>query len=1616
MKNVKLFLAVLMAAVFGSTKLIAQCTPAGDPSVYGDQVWNVYAWNGYYAEMYSGYYVDSSVHFNSQSKWNLMGSPADASGYVGCIVQADYHTFSAKRKGFPCGTYHIKVLNNDDAGSLYVNGTLVWTRSYASSESVSNIWSGWLDDTSTVDFTINEFYGSSHGAIEITAITPDGPTSFCPGYSVQLNANPGTGYLWSTGETTQSIIVSTSGTYSVTVTANGCTGTSSIPVNVAPLDTPEIDPYSLIYGPACGGSSALIIVTNYNPELTYTLDPPVAIDDFGYFETYFGGDYTITATDVAGCSAVVNFHVFGITAPEEVYADQAWKVNTYNSGYITNQYNDAWQPYNYSGFYLDSTLNFNSQDKWAPNTHPSTATGFQGDCPVWSTYRSWDAKRKGFDCGMYRIDVFNNSGEGQLLIDGVNVWKRIPASNDTAFNVWTGILDDSSKVHFRVTSGDGLSYGAIRITPITDFVTQTGSEILCSGQAATFNAPGSSAYLWSNGANTQSITASQSGSYHVIVSNATSCSVASDIKNITILPDAAPVAHITPSSSVICDWIPITLSSDSANGNTWSTNESTSTISITTRGTYTLTVENGVGCKAQSSINIKQGSGAPQPVLSNTGPNCTNAPVDLIVGGLAPGGKAASFNGTNQYVQVYQDLPEYDFTIELWVKTLSPDVGIFSVAEASAGIGGHDRNLFLENGQLCARVFGSVKWNSGFAINDGAWHHIAFVVQSGIGQKIYVDGNVSPNGNSYDHSDFNWQDYFHIGYSPDAFNRYFPGSIDNVRIWSEARSQADIRTNMGRAVPSSSNNLAYACLFEGNFNFVVGGGSNAFNGLSYEDANHYTYTWLGTGAPGPSKNETQTSSTLIAGNYSVMITDPEGCAATSDPMFVNVFPILNPVANITASNNLICDWSPVTLSSDSTHGNVWSTGDTTQTIVVEQAADITLIVSNSAGCSSQSQKSISLGFTPPAPDALASITVCENSSVNLVADGLAPGGEVFNATTLGQWYFVDQDIPETNITIEMWVKTTMTNGGIFQATDFGTGGYDRTLYVVNGELWTRTFSNPAGWNTGFRINDGKWHHIALVIETGVGQTVYVDGNSSGVGSTLDHSDFTWQSSFIIGRSNDGANPILIGQVDNIRIWDEARTQGEIRNNMFYEKPLSNDHLIYHALLDGNMLSETGVNGGAYDVMYWVPADYYTYTWTGTDAPVPSTSETQTTAALTSGGTYVVTASAGECGASAAASTSVIVSPLVNYYADTDNDGYGSSSAIALVTCSNPGVGYSTDNTDCNDNDISVHVAQQYYIDGDLDGHGSANTAMVCSATVTAGYANSNTDCNDANIAVHPGAADVCNSLDDNCDGITDENAIVASVAPSGPLNVCKGTDLILTANSGSGIAYQWVKGKNDIAGATNPTYAPTKTASYSVKETNAFNCSSTSAKVSVTMVNNPVAAITPLGSLDICGGGSVTLQATTGFGLTYQWSKGSSPISGATNQTYVATAKGNYKVTVTNSTSCSDVSALIKVTKSCKLGNEAGNDELTASGLGIYPNPTNGRFTLDLTIEGANEKDAIIHIYNSIGQMIYSEKGMVINGALQQDLMLGSEAAAGMYILRVLVNGVSYETKIVLER
>jgi hypothetical protein len=70
------------------------------------------------------------------------------------------------------------------------------------------------------------------------AVTAGGATSFCQGGSVSLTAASAGSYLWSNGANTQSITVAAGGSYSVNVSTNGCSATSTptqITVNPLPV-------------------------------------------------------------------------------------------------------------------------------------------------------------------------------------------------------------------------------------------------------------------------------------------------------------------------------------------------------------------------------------------------------------------------------------------------------------------------------------------------------------------------------------------------------------------------------------------------------------------------------------------------------------------------------------------------------------------------------------------------------------------------------------------------------------------------------------------------------------------------------------------------------------------------------------------------------------------------------------------------------------------------------------------------------------------------------------------------------------------------------------------------------------------------------------------------------------------------------------------------------------------------------------------------------------------------------------------------------------------------------------------------------------------------------------
>jgi len=136
---------------------------------------------------------------------------------------------------------------------------------------------------------------------------------------------------------------------------------------------------------------------------------------------------------------------------------------------------------------------------------------------------------------------------------------------------------------------------------------------------------------------------------------------------------------------------------------------------------------------------------------------------------------------------------------------------------------------------------------------------------------------------------------------------------------------------------------------------------------------------------------------------------------------------------------------------------------------------------------------------------------------------------------------------------------------------------------------------------------------------------------------------------------------------------------------------------------------------------------------------------------------------------------------VTWYADGDNDGYGDPGA-SEVSCTGP-FGWVSAGGDCDDvassvnpgatevcdpadvdqdcdglvDDADPSVAGQVtrYVDADGDGYGSASSTLLTCDPVS-GYSDIVGDCDDSTSAITTGSAEVCNGLDDDCDGVADD--------------------------------------------------------------------------------------------------------------------------------------------------------------------------------------------------------------------------------------------------------------------
>jgi hypothetical protein len=318
-----------------------------------------------------------------------------------------------------------------------------------------------------------------------------------------------------------------------------------------------------------------------------------------------------------------------------------------------------------------------------------------------------------------------------------------------------------------------------------------------------------------------------------------------------------------------------------------------------------------------------------------------------------------------------------------------------------------------------------------------------------------------------------------------------------------------------------------------------------------------------------------------------------------------------------------------------------------------------------------------------------------------------------------------------------------------------------------------------------------------------------------------------------------------------------------------------------------------------------------------------------------------------------------------YYIDADHDGFGDVTTEMLCNSTAP-YGYATNNTDCNDNDATVHTPVVYYVDADHDGFGSNMSASFCSSTPPAGYVTNNLDCDDTRLlyadedgdglgAGAPVACGVANNSD--CDDTNPVQLTVSipDVYVVGPGSTEKNTiyvgygssSLLLVAKPAGGTApysYKWSTNKN------TPSITVTTAGTYSVTITDAKGCSM-SASIRIGSVN------VSCGLLDdkvmICHNGQ------------------------------------------------SQCIAQSAVPAHLKNGDKLGycNDDDAISDVTAYPNPVIGNHFVVKTPDYLINKQITITLTDLFGKVVYQKTVMNTSGTI--DVQLDRNVKLGIYVLKV---------------
>ena len=1310
----------------------------------------------------------------------------------------------------------------------------------------------------------------------------NGRTTYCQGSSTTITATGASAYEWSSGEVSQSVVISFAGTYTVTGTDQyGCSATKSVSISQSAVNASIVGNRSF-----CHGQSTMLSVTGDASNTYQWFDGSTSSD----IEISTPGQYSVTVTNAAGCqstlSAIVTENVMSpptISGTMTICEGQSTTLRA--TGGLSYEWDDgstsAMITVNATGTYTVTATNSYGC------TASASATVLVNPAPVVNILAQ-NTICRGDEVTLTAITTattFNwNSGQ-----------------NTAAITVSPTVTSNYSVL---VTDENGCTSTATTTVTVNQLPSAfvSGVTSICQGDTTVLTASGGVAYRWSTGNFDDHITVTNSGTYTVTVTGTNGCE-ASVQTNVTV--NALPVATVTETAS-ICRGQQALLTTDAPAGSTylWSTGSHQSRITVTEAGDYQVTITNTNLCSQvyHATVIVYE---LPQVSIIGTSEICEGQSTALTVAGDGISQYAWS-NGDHNPSTTVNAAGQYYVTVtNLHGCSSTASRGVVVHELPTPQISGNMTICKGNNTTLTATGGVSYIWNTG---NTGGNLSVApsvsqsYTVTASNAYGCMASASATVTVNALPTVTFNGSTEICAGESTSII-----ATGASTYAWSNGGhsatvvlSSAGTYTVTATDVQNCSNTASVTIKVNENPNVQIAGPDYICIGnvahLTASGAE--TYVW--------SSDETTAQIDVLpaaTSTYSVTGYDTNGCHSTSSKV-VNVEPL--PVISVSGVKT-ICAGQYTTLTATGGTAYQWSNGTTGNSITVSPATTQAYVVTvtNAHGCVSSMETQVTVNALPVITF-IGDTEMCADNSVTVTA----AGGNAYLWST-------GAVTPSVTLYSQGYYKVTVTNDKSCQQTDsvyikvnpnpnVQIAGPD---YICYGNVATLTASgaNTYTWSTS--------ETAASISPAPAATTTYtVTGYDAKGCHTTASKVLNVESLPVITVS--GTKTICAGQSTTLTaaggvsyLWDNGATSNSITvtpaASQSYVVTVTNalgcsssmvTDVVVNTLPEITFSGNTTICAGA------------TATVTAAGAAAYSWSNGAYTAAInvTEPGYYTVTATNAQ---NCTSTDSVYVTVNANPAVQIAGSSYVCAGGIATLTAS--GANTYLWNTEEITPSISVtpSTATTYTVTG-YDTNGCSTTVSrvmnveplpviqvlgtrtICAGqsttlTATGGVVyNWSTGDTISSVVVSPDISQSYVVTVTNAYGCVASSAVTVTVNSlphvtfNGNTTICAGNTTTITAVGAS--SYLWSTG----AQTGNVNIGTTGT--YYVTATNAQNCSKTDS-IYVQVNPNPVVQID--GSNHVCTGSAITLTASGANA--YVWSTGevSAEISIApvANTTYTVT-------------------------------------------------------------------------------------------------------------------------------